>query len=248
MKLKVIIIAILTLFLFLNISCEKETINDDNPYPNAKIIKELPFIYGNVCEQGKTIIINSQQELNSVWNSMDSVPDFLTNIDFQSHTLILGTTGNGNEVSELNKQTFEKMGNNQYKYSVFVYYCLSNACVGTFVCGIIVDKIPSNSQVALIENELLEDEGEIYYIKEGELNQYHNNQFCIVIDQGAIKINYIISNEDFLQGQYDYLKLDNQSLNVKFSGYEIEHETHNQPISPYGIICKNIVLTSIEQL
>ncbi len=91
MKIKVLLIA---LFLSIGMMGCEDNENNEEIYPNAKIVKELPLIQmeKSVCKEGKVIIINSKNELDNLFKD-DDLPESLTAIDFGKHTVILGSLG-----------------------------------------------------------------------------------------------------------------------------------------------------------
>ncbi len=145
---KILFLVVITLGVFVATSCEK---TGDVIALDAKILKELPVMYGKVCEYGKTIVINSQNELDDLFTN--DLPKCLSDIDFEKSTVVLGTSGNGRDVYEL-RHDFKKIDNNHYEYNVFVEYYESSVVINTFICGVIVEKIPSDSEIILTVKEI----------------------------------------------------------------------------------------------
>ncbi len=137
------IITILALFLCLgSTGCEDKENNDI--YPDAKIIKELSLIYnGNIFKNREYILINSQQDLNNIFNK--EKPSSLPNIDFNKHSLILGEYAHYQGISGL-EHLFTKISGKKYEYIVTVWEA-ANLSPEAATFGIVINKIPSDSEI-----------------------------------------------------------------------------------------------------
>lgn len=148
MKTKTILLTATTLLCLLigGVGCEKE---DNTIYPEAVIIKELPVMYGALVEHGTVQLIQSQRELNKLFNgSTPTFPEELTNIDFERNSLIIGATGDGRDVVKL-EHHLRKKDSNKYHYSLNVMYSIAAIVIAPFSFGVIVNKLPSEINIEL---------------------------------------------------------------------------------------------------
>lgn len=140
----------ITLFLFIITGiggCEDQ----NETYPDAIIVKELskiPLIGNNT----KSIVVQSQKELETVFSKSElkQIED-LQQIDFSSHSLLLGYGSYGNEVSNI-EHSFSKTGTRTYTYLINVSGLATRPDV--FRYGIIVTKLLKSTEVIFIIEEL----------------------------------------------------------------------------------------------
>ncbi len=149
MKLKLLFIALLLCMGI--VGCEEE----DNKVilPNSKIIKVLPQkilseASGIYSKKQEIFIINSMKELKSIFQK-NPLPKDLTNIDFNENTIIVGSYGTTRGVHKLEHE-FNKL-EDKYEYILTIFQDLTFVAEGVNF-GIIVEKIPSNSEVILKVN------------------------------------------------------------------------------------------------
>lgn len=147
MKKKMILFTVIALFLLIGgMGCERE----DETYPDAVIVKELPIL--PIGNNRNSIVIQSQKELKAVYSS-DILQhyDDLSNIDFSKYTLLLGYGGYGNEVSTM-QHYFIKSGASSYTYLLKI--AGDATCPDSFRYGIIVGKLPKAAKVTFKIEEL----------------------------------------------------------------------------------------------
>ncbi len=152
MKTKVILLSLLLCIGILG--CEDK---EDKKiiYPDIKIEKELPVIEikDSICKEGEIVVINSQKELDSLFKD-NKLPQYLTAVDFEKNTVILSSLGALGRWLTTKKiqHTFTTEQNGKYTYAATVQFTYdvnaeSNTIISLF--GIIIEKIPLNSKVAL---------------------------------------------------------------------------------------------------
>ncbi len=145
---KIVLFSAIALLLFALSSCEKKEIEEEVILPNAKITKTLPIMYQSAkseikIENGKIVIINSKKELNDLFKN-SNLPKYLANVDFNKNSVIVGTYLSNYGVDKL-EHKFVKI-EDKYEYTLTVIQ--NFACVMERVgFGIVVEKIPSNSEV-----------------------------------------------------------------------------------------------------
>jgi len=145
MKTKNILFLILMLLFGIILSgCKKEELNI---LPDTIIVKELPIMRIGYIKLEEPKVIQTQAKLDEFdhKNSFHHVDD-LKNIDFSQHTLLLGFTGFGTQVSKI-QHSFTKTIDSRYCYSLYVFL---TGCTSpdSFMYGIIVKKIPDDATVA----------------------------------------------------------------------------------------------------
>ncbi len=144
MKRVIFLSAIALLTLATVMSCDKEDKEEKNILPTAKITKKLPLMLNNPsCKNGDIIIINSQQELDNVYQD-SYLPKDLTNVDFTKNTVIVGSYGTSRGVSKV-EHNFSKIGD-KYQYTLTIFLDMTFVAEGVGF-GIVVEKIPDNSEV-----------------------------------------------------------------------------------------------------
>ncbi len=142
---------VIALFLSMGmVGCDDKEDNKQM-YPDAKIIKELPVMNGSCCEDGKTLIVNSQKELEDLFRGT-KLPNPLANINFNTYTIIFSSLAGTPGVVGF-RQEFIKIENNKYQYTLFVNFSIDNSAMPkTF--GVVVTKIPSDSEIIFNVNKL----------------------------------------------------------------------------------------------
>lgn len=139
---------LLTLLMIMGYSCDK---TDDAIYPEAIIIRELPKLSG-IGNHTESVIINSQDELDAVFNTIAlQREESLQDIDFSKFSLLLGYGTYGNEVSSMD-HSFIKIKKNTYLYLIKVGGDATRP--DTFRYGIIVSKLPMAANVEFKLEEL----------------------------------------------------------------------------------------------
>ena len=147
---RVITMSLIMLIILATVGCKKEKAI----YPEAVIIKELPVMYGAISEHGTVQLIQSQQELNKLFNGdAPTFPEELTNIDFEKSSLAIGTAGDGRDVGKL-EHRIKKRDSNKYHYSLNVLYSDAAVVVGPFSFGVIVNKLPDEANIILEVKEI----------------------------------------------------------------------------------------------
>ena len=132
MKTKKILLIISFLLILIGMGgCE----NENEIYPDATIIKELPKI-NVIGNNTKSIVIQSQKELEAVFNKNE---------------LLLGYGGYGNEVSTM-VHSFSKTRTTSYIYLLKVGGDATRPDV--FRYGILVIKLPKSAEVIFKIEEL----------------------------------------------------------------------------------------------
>ena len=132
------------LVLVLTYSCDSGIDIDDTDYPDALIIHELPklTIMGKHLE---SVVINSQQELESVFNDTElQREESLAAIDFSKYTLLLGYGTYSNEVSTM-EHYYAKIGKGSYRYLIEISGLATQP--DAFRYGVIVPKLPKTAKV-----------------------------------------------------------------------------------------------------
>lgn len=142
---KIILFSAVALWMLIVCSCEQNN-NEDVVYPNAKIIKELPILYGDYTKSGEIVLIQSQKELE---NRLNNSPELIKelDVDFEKYSLIMGTQTFNQGVAQLKHSFIHKQDN---KYSYLLTVELNDATVVcTIVFGIVIDKTPNSSDIEL---------------------------------------------------------------------------------------------------
>ncbi|NDW12292.1 hypothetical protein D0T50_05235 [Bacteroides sp. 214] len=145
MKIKKLKLLILLPILILGIAaCDDNDGNMD--YPDAVIVKELPKLLPNSSRE--SLVIQSQKELEAVY-SKEELARFeeLQQIDFESHTLLLGYGTYSNEVSYM-KHSFLKKSSNSYVYLLVISGLATRPDV--FGYGILVEKLQGKERITFI--------------------------------------------------------------------------------------------------
>ncbi len=150
---KFIFFSTIALLAFATLGCEKEEKKEKVILPEAKIAETLPLMSSSGINKkthgaGEIVIINSQKELNEIFNK-GYLPKELTNVDFTKNTVIVGSCGTAQGVSKI-EHNFSKV-KDKYEYTLTIFYDLTHVaqCVGF---GIIIEKIPNNSEVVFKVN------------------------------------------------------------------------------------------------
>ncbi len=139
---RTVLFSVLVLLLFAMVGCEKKA--DNEVLPEIKIKKILSGIPSKkISENGEIVIINSQEELNQLFPN-STLPKELVNLDFKRNTVILGNYGVHRGVAKVEHQ-FGKVGD-KYEYVLTIILDISFVAEGIGF-GIIVEKLPNNSEV-----------------------------------------------------------------------------------------------------
>ncbi len=147
LKTKILLFSGLLLILFNFSSCESGDDNSINSV-DAKIVKEILIMGLQLLDDGTIATIQSQEGLNNLFNDdISKIPVELKNINFEQYTLILGTKCIGQGLYNLS-HNFECKENNHYDYTITIM-CNDFAEAPTFTFGVLVDKLPNNSNVVL---------------------------------------------------------------------------------------------------
>lgn len=143
---KLLIISFLLILIGMG-GCE----NENEIYPDATIVKELPKI-NVIGNNTKSIVIQSQKELKAVFNKneLQQIED-LQQIDFSKYTLLLGYGSYSNEVSNM-EHSFSKTRTTSYTYLLKVGGDATRPDV--FRYGILVIKLPKSAEVIFKIEEL----------------------------------------------------------------------------------------------
>ncbi len=139
---RIFLVSTLLLLLLAIVGCEKEENKDKIKLSDVKIVKELRVNAGS-CKNGEIVVINSQKELNDIYKN-SSVPKDLNNIDFNKNSVIIGSYGTTRGVYKI-KHNFSKVGD-KYEYTLTITLDDTDVAQGVGF-GIIIEKIPSNSEI-----------------------------------------------------------------------------------------------------
>ena len=153
MKTSKLLLTMLFLFMIIGIAgCEDD---ENETYPDAIIVKELPRL--STGNNTRSLVIRSQKELEAVFdkNELERVEE-LQQIDFSKYTLLSGFVGSSTEVY-VAEHSFSKTGTTTYTYLLEIIRGYT-ARPDAFRYGIIVLKLPKSAEVVFkIEELRLED-------------------------------------------------------------------------------------------
>lgn len=135
---------LIMLFLLLS-SCSND--EDEVTYPReVKIVKELPLLYGSNTDRDTIMIIQDAVVLNDLY------PSFPVSVNFNKQTLILGSRGYGRGIYSLD-HLIQELTEGHYVYTLTIEYDLTLP-VGVFMFGVVINKIPNDSEISLVVNEI----------------------------------------------------------------------------------------------
>jgi len=119
---------------------------EEEVWPEAKIIKELPQMYVNAISIGSTWIVNNATTFNEMFGTTDieKYKD-LTSIDWNTQTLLVGRSFHTNLVNIFG-HTFTRLNERSYHYKIEVDNTDATA-IDDFMYGIIVKKLPFGANV-----------------------------------------------------------------------------------------------------
>ncbi len=141
---KIVFFSAIALWIFAATGCEKES---PVVYPDAKIKGTLTFKVGQLFGYyEKAYIVNSKAELETIFKNPVVPYDTLSTVNFDESSVILASIEGVKTPYELT-HSFKKIDKNEYQYSVSILYSAITFSSPFYVFGIIVEKIPSSSNI-----------------------------------------------------------------------------------------------------